>query len=195
MAFRRAAAHVGFCFVMISLVTIGLAEGASAQECKDFGTPSYTATRNVDIGGNKITAKVSISGENEREDVKGGDRIVTTLRMGRSVTVYDNVSKTGRSFQIQVPSAPPKLDEANQRKFIEKDGDTQTNTIQVKDGENWIDLIKVVCRSDGVLLAREFPVDLQGKPGRVKLRHSDIEVKPLPAETFVVPKGFKIDAK
>ena len=170
--------------------------GAAAQECKEFGKPSYVATRIVDIGGQKISSKVFLADDKEREDLKAGDRTIVRLRVGRSMTVFDDVSKTGKSTVVGAPGpSPVKKGDPNVRDTKEKSGDTQVNTIQIKDGDKWIDLIKVTCRLDGVVLEKEFPVDLQGKPGRAKLRHSDIELKELPADTFEVPKGIKIETK
>jgi hypothetical protein len=173
----------------LSLVLAGTA--AAANECREFGGPSYSATRTADILGKTITSKVYVSGDREREEMTDGGKTIIRIREPKGMTAFDETSKSG--IFIPAPAMPKKSEkDPNTRVEKEKRGDTHAITIQRKKGEGWVDVVGVVCRSDGVLVERTFPVVDKGKHGQGVVRHTNIQLEPIGPERFEVPADVKI---
>ena len=56
-------------------------------------------------------------------------------------------------------------------------------------------MLRFVCRPDGVLVEREFPMEFNGKVVRARSRLSDIELKEVPDAVFAVPANVRIDVR
>ena len=166
---------------------------ALAGECDEFGKPGYVATRTVAFGNNKIVSKVFSLDGKEREETRIGDRTVIQIRSGPITVRFDEESNTGVRFRMLAkPSG--KKNNPNVRTKKTKLADRQVVVIQRKVGNRWHQLIKVTCRLDGVLLAKEFPMVLPGaQPMQAKLQHSNIVLKEFSSVLFEVPKNVKIE--
>lgn len=177
--------------LMFSITSTGL-----ANECREFGTPSYSAVRTTQIGPKTIVSKVFVIGDKEREEASFADRIVVHIRTADALTTFDEATNTGVRVKV-IPARPPvDKGDPNMRLVKSREGDSETIAIQVREGGAWNDLIKVTCRLDGVLLEREYPTVLPGaKRGRIKVVQTEIQLEALSPALLEVPKHVKIKDK
>jgi hypothetical protein len=171
-----------------------LSPASASPECKELGTQSYQATRTVDVNGRVMSGTVFISGENERDETTAPDgKPIIHIKNAQRVITYSLQTMAG----IIVPLPPgrqptPTKSDATTQVERKIEGDLQTTIIKKRIGDAWVQVYRSVCRKDGVLLERDFPVPIGDKMGTAKMRHTAIEVKALPSETFVVPAGVKV---
>jgi len=191
MMAKKAFARVWLC----AGIAVLCQSAADAQECREFGTPSYQATREIEMMGKTVTSKVYIAGDREREEVEQSGRTMIRIRDPQGTVAFDETSKSG--VRMPAPSVPKQVSEKDPNVRVQKDrkGDVHTTTIQRKQGEAWVDFITVVCRTDGVLLERSFPAIIDGKPGRSVTRHTDIKIEPVGPELFQVPSHVNIKSR
>jgi hypothetical protein len=183
----------------VSKMVIGLSlalagSAAAANECREFGSPSYSATRTADILGKTITSKVYVSGDREREEMTDGGKTIIRIREPKGMTAFDEISKSG--IFIPAPAMTKKSEkDPNTRIEKEKRGDTHAVIIQRKKGEGWIDVVSVVCRPDGVLVERTFPIAAKDKEGRGVVRHTNITIEQQSPDLFKVPADVSITGR
>lgn len=173
------------------------AQSAVVDLCKAQGSPSYTAIRTVVTGDKTIKSRVYIAKGMEREDTKFGDEMTVRISLPDKVVIFNPDKKTGVAFNVPTArpgNPPPKPDDKNFRKQTSQSGDEHTTSLQTRQNETWVDMIKVVCRTDGVVLRREFPVELKGKLVRAVVAHSEIEVRALEPSIFEAPKDVQLAA-
>lgn len=183
-----------FAMALAAAAATSGATPAEANLCKEFGLPSYTATRTITFPDKTITAKVFVSGDRFREEIPEGSR--TIIRMGDMVKsyTYDEVSKRG----IVVPAPAlqkgemPDKNDPNTRVSRTKTDTEQTVTIEKKKGEDWALVLKVVCRLDGVLLEQVFSVPMKDKEVMATLKQTDIVQGPIAEDVFKIPNHITL---
>lgn len=193
------AATLGLCTCAIVLTTSVVAQpqAGARNPCEKLGKPSFTATRTVEMPGRTITAKVYVKADREREETTTPDGVTVRITSPERVIIYNPAKNTGVAIpQLKPdPAKAPKKDDANIRIVDEKSGENSISKLQTKQGATWVDMLRFVCRPDGVMLEREFPMQLDGKVARAKSRLSDIELKDIPDAMFEVPASVRIDVR
>jgi hypothetical protein len=189
--------------VLLGLAAVPLSAQPSAPSqgsaCEKFGKPSFTALRNTKIpGGPTIEATVYVTPDKQREDTRTPTGLTTRIVTSDRVIIFDAAKKSGVSFAAprMSPDAPKiKKDDPTVRLLDEKVAENMVVRLQTKRGEAWVDMLRVVCRADGVELERQFPLEIQGKVLQATSQTSQVEIKDIPAATFEVPAGIKIEAR
>jgi hypothetical protein len=167
-------------------------QATASPECKDYGQATYQATRTVDIGGKLQTGTVYVSGDSERDETTGPDgKPAIHIKTPQRIVTFSPTGKTGIILPVPPRREPPKADASTQ---IERTtaGDTHILIVKKKIGDAWVQVYRSVCRKDGVLLERDFPVPSGEKMITAKMRHTAIEVRDVPADRFVVPADVKL---
>lgn len=170
---------------------------AHADECREFGEPSYVATRTITHPGVQIVTRIMSRSGLEREESRQAGSSFVRIVTPEAVFIFDEAKKTGmRLPPLPSPPARAKSTGAAQPGVkIDKDvdGELQTVTIRQKVGDSWQPVLKVACRKDGVLVSREFPMLLpDGKWVAARLSHTDIVVGPQADALFQVPADIKL---
>lgn len=158
------------------------AGGARASDCAG-AAPSYVAERVVTVGDASFHTRVYASGDREREDARLDGRTRITIRTPTGTTTFEPDLRRG--VEVPVPDAPGR--QTRHIDTVEADG-TRVRVIQFQRGEGWIELSRTTCRSDGVMIRRDFvTVDGQGRELRGSLTQDHIRLGPVPPETFSIP--------
>ena len=200
---RRASARSARSVITAAVSTVlacaalsGIAEAQSfGRECVEFGTPSFTATRELDTGKDKFSSKIFVSGERQREETVIGKGVNVRILKDGTVTIFDTVKKTGIRLPQRPAEAggPAQVSESERRVTREQKGDITRIITQRKRGDDWLVALVVDCRSDGVLMGSTFPAP--GPDGQLlyqSFRHVDITVGPVDEALFEVPADIKL---
>jgi hypothetical protein len=184
------------CIIAGALLMAGTTSALASPECNDLGVASYQATRTVEINGQVLSGTVYISGDNERDETSGPDgKPIVHIKNLQHVITYSPQKKSG----ILVPAPKgraPGVAKSDATTQVERttDGDRRTTIIRKRIKEAWVQVYRSVCRKDGVLLERDFPVPLGETMGTAKMRQTAIEAKAFGTDTFIVPADVKIVA-
>ena len=198
---RRAVAQtvMGLALCSVWFASDGATQPQPGQRnpCEKLGKPSFTATRTVELPGRTMTAKVYVKADKEREDTTSPDGVTVRIMTPERVIIFNPAKNSGVSIpQVRPdPAKAPKKDDPNIRLVEERNGDNSISKLQAKQGDVWVDMLRFVCRPDGVLVEREFPMEFNGKVVRARSRLSDIELKEVPEDVFAVPSTVKIDVR
>ena len=167
---------------------------ASIRPCQSIGMPSYTARRIVDMGRIVITSRVYVAGMKEREELRRAGQLLVVLRDGKTETSWNPATRKGFRIMMRPPKMPPR-DKARPRIraiTLNKD-DRILKVVQERFNGRWLEILRITCRKDGVLLGKRFFARLpNGQAVQVKMHQEDIEVKELPDSLFRVPADVTI---
>jgi hypothetical protein len=166
---------------------------ATAQDCNRFGKPSFEAVRTVQIGERTLTGRAFVTPDREREELVDGAKTMVRITDPTGVTLFDPAAKSG--VFIPKPPAPaqaPAKGDTNTRLAEAVEGDRHIVTISSKGPNGWIDVVRVVCRADGVMMERDIPTVVNKVTHTAKMRHSDVVIKPLDPTLFKAPDDIKL---
>jgi hypothetical protein len=164
---------------------------ADANPCRPLGQPSYTADRQITIGGHTFAAKVFVSGAMVREETKIDGR--TAVRVadaaGSGFTIDPQSSQARR---VPIPKLPP-VDKTTNR-ISREDAADGTVVFKVEFQRNgvWSEIGRSVCRRDGVMLMQDMPLpNEQGHPDRIVIHQSNIRLGAVDPVLFQPPPDLR----
>jgi hypothetical protein len=167
------------------------AASAEADPCHPLGQPSYTADRQITVGGHIFAAKVFVSGPMVREETNVDGR--TAVRVADAAgSGFAIDPQTNQARRIPAPAVPP-VDKATNR-ITREDGAGGTVVFKIEFQRNsvWSEIGRTVCRRDGVMLMQDMPLpNEQGRPDRVVTRQSNIRLGPVDPALFQPPPGLQ----
>ena len=176
------------CRLLPALVLLLSFQGGQARDCA-AQAPDYAAERSVTVGGATFQMKISSSGDREREEAKIGGKTKVTLRTPAGSTTFDPDARRG----VEVPSGTARQPSTRYVDSAEPDGQSRRVTQFLRNG-SWIDLSRTTCRSDGVMIRREFvTVDAQGREVTGEMVQDNIVVGPVPGDMFIVPGSIILE--
>lgn len=176
------------CRLLPALVLLLSSQAGQARDCA-AQAPDYAAERSVTVGGATFQTKISSSGDREREEAKVGGKTRVTLRTPAGSTTFDPDARRG----VELPSGAARPPSTRYVDTAEPSGQLLRVTQFLRNG-GWIDLSRTTCRSDGVMIRREFvTVDAQGREVTGEMVQDHIAVGPVSSDMFIVPGNIILE--
>ena len=170
-----------------ALILALVAGGARASDCAGVA-PSYVAERTVTVGDASFHTQVYASGDREREDARFEGHTRITIRTPAGTTVFE--PDLHRGIEMPIPDAPRQ--QTRHIDSVEADG-TRLRITQFQRGQSWIELSRTTCRSDGVMIRRDFvTIDSQGRELKGNLIQDHIRLGSVPPERFSIPSDVTL---